>query len=278
MTAPTTTPIAPWVAHFGFTTTPFTKTIPTANLYQRDGHAEAVARITHTIAEAGLCLICGEVGVGKTAAVREATNKLDPTRHLVIYIADPTFGPRGLHTTIVRNLGHKPRFHKADLISQTAELLTAEYDERHRRVIVIIDDAQLLEPAQLETIRLMTSADMDSRSPFAAILVAQPTLARQLRMGTYAAIDQRINTRYTIKPLDLAESHTYLKHHCAVAGRKDPIFADDAAARLHRASAGLPRALNNAATAALIHATNENKQLIDDNTAKAAAAELTRTD
>ena len=279
MTAPgTTATMAPWVAHFAFTATPFVKTIATSDLYQRDCHAEAVARITHTIAEAGICLVCGEVGVGKTAAVRQATSTLDATRHHVIYIADPTFGPRGLYTTIVRHLGHKPKFHRADLIGQTAELLAAEHDERHRRVVLVIDEAHLMEPAQLEALRLMTSSDMDSRSPFAAILLGQPTLARQLRMGTFAALDQRITTRYTIKPLDLAESVTYLKHHCAIAGRKDPLFANDAAARLHRASNGLPRTLNNAATAALIHAANQGQQLVDNTAAKAAATEITRTE
>ena len=100
----------------------------------------------------------------------------------------------------------------------------------------------------------MTNADMDSASPFAGILIGQPTLARQLRMGTFAALDQRIATRYAIKPMDLAESAAYLRHHMTLAGREEPLFADNAVARLHRVSSGLPRALNNAATAALIAA------------------------
>ena len=53
-------------------------------------------------------------------------------------------------------------------------------------------------------------------------------------------------------------------------------FADDAVARLHRASGGLPRALNNAATAAIIAAAADNKDLVDDACAKKAVAELTR--
>ena len=59
----------------------------------------------------------------------------------------------------------------------------------------------------------MLNAEMDSASPFAAILAGQPTLNRQLRMGTFAALDQRIATRFTIKPMDLAESASYLRHH-----------------------------------------------------------------
>jgi type II secretory pathway predicted ATPase ExeA len=62
----------------------------------------------------------------------------------------------------------------------------------------------------------------------------------------------------------------------ALAGRNDQLIADDAVARLHKASLGLPRALNNAAVAALMAATTAGKALVDDNCAKKAVAELTR--
>ena len=139
-------------------------------------------------------------------------------------------------------------------MAQASDLLAAETAERHRRVVVICDESHLLQPDQLEELRLLTNAEMDSASPFAAILAGQPTLNRQLRMGTFAALDQRIATRFTIKPMDLAESAAYLRHHLKLAGRDEPLFADDAIARLHRVSNGLPRALNNAAVAALIAA------------------------
>jgi len=56
-------------------------------------------------------------------------------------------------------------------------------------VVLIVDEAHLLQPDQLEELRLMTNAEMDSASPFAGILIGQPTLARQLRIGTFAALD-----------------------------------------------------------------------------------------
>ena len=205
-------------------------------------------------------MITGDVGAGKTVALRAAVAALDPTRHQVIYIANPAFGTRGLYVTIVRALGAQPRYLKAELMAQAADLLAAEAAERHRRVVLIVDEAHLLEPAQLEELRLLTNAEMDSASPFAGILAGQPTLNRQLRMGVFAALDQRIATRFTIKPMDLAESAAYLRHHLALAGRDEPLFADDAVARLHRVAGGLPRALNNAATAALIAAAADRQR------------------
>ena len=267
---------APWAAHFGLARTPFGKRIAAKDLFARQAHAEAVARISFCVAEAALGVVTGDVGAGKTVALRAAVAGLDPTRHQVIYIANPAFGTRGLYVTIVRALGAQPRYLKAELMAQAADLLAAETAERHRRVVVICDEAHLLQPDQLEELRLLTNSEMDSASPFAGILAGQPTLSRQLRMGMFAAPGQRIATRFTVKPMDLAESAAYLRHHLALAGREEPLFAADAIARLHRVASGLPRALNNAATAALIAAAAAGKDLVDDACAKKAVAELTR--
>ena len=267
---------APWVSHFGFTRTPFSKTIPASQLCDRASHQEAVARIRFCIGESLLGVITGEVGVGKTVALRAATSQLDPAAHQVVYVSNPAFGTRGLYVTIARALGATPRVLKAELIAQAQTLLAAEEHERRRRVVFIIDEAHLLAPDQLEELRLLTNAEMDSQSPFALLLVGQPTLARQLRLGVFAALDQRIATRYQLAPMDLAESAQYLRHHLALVGRTDPLFADDAISRLHKVSLGLPRALNNAAIAALIAAATAGKALVDDDCAKKAVAELTR--
>ena len=72
-------------------------------------------------------------------------------------------------------------------MAQAGDLLAAETAERHRRVVLICDEAHLMQPDQLEELRLLTNAEMDSASPFAGILARQPTLNRQLRMGMFAA-------------------------------------------------------------------------------------------
>jgi type II secretory pathway predicted ATPase ExeA len=264
------------VAHFGLRRTPFSKSVAAADLFARAAHAEAVARIGFCVAESALGCVFGDVGVGKTVAVRATVAGLDPTRHQVIYIANPAFGTRGLYVSIVRALGADPRFHKAEVMAQAADLLAAEEAERHRRVVVVVDEAHLMTPAQLEELRLLTNSQMDSASPFAGILVGQPTLLRQLRMGIFAALDQRIATRYTLVPMDLGESASYLRHHLGLVGRNDPVFADDAVARMHRFSNGLPRALNNVATAALIAGAADGKAIVDDACAKKAVGELSR--
>ena len=153
--------ISPWVSHFGLSRTPFGKSIAPKDLFRRCALDEAIARINFTIVESALGVITGDVGVGKTVAIRAAVASLDKTRHQVIYIANPAFGTRGIYIAIVRALGGEPRFLKAELMAQTSDLLATEVNERHRKVVLIVDEAHLLEPAQLEELRLLTNSEMD---------------------------------------------------------------------------------------------------------------------
>jgi type II secretory pathway predicted ATPase ExeA len=130
---------APWAAHFGLARTPFGKSIAARDLFARQAHAEVIARISFCVVESALGVVTGDVGAGKTVALRAAVADLDPTRHQVIYIANPAFGTRGLYVTIVRALGAQPRYLKAELMAQASDLLAAETAERHRRVVVICD-------------------------------------------------------------------------------------------------------------------------------------------
>lgn len=74
---------------------------------------------------------------------------------------------------------------------------------------------------------------MDSHSPFACLLVGQPTLRRRIKLGTIAALDQRITLRYAMTGMTNTETASYLAHHLKLAGRSDPLFSDDAAALIH---------------------------------------------
>lgn len=261
-------------SHWGFTRTPFTKDLAPSMLHRYPGHAEAVARICWCVEEAAIGVITGEVGAGKTVAVRAALGELDGSRHTVIYLGNPAIGARGLYAAIVNRLGGMPRFHKAALIPQATDALAAEIAERGRRVVLVVDEAHLLAADQLEELRLLTNADMDSTSPFALVLVGQPTLRQRLRLGAFAALDQRVALRYAIPPMTRADTGDYIAHHIRLAGRTDTLFSDDATARIHKASRGLPRAVNNLAIQALIAAYAANAAIVDDKAARAAVTEV----
>ena len=263
-------------SHYGFSRTPFGRGLAPQTLHRHGAHAEAVARIGWCIHERGLGVLTGEVGAGKTVAVRAALNALDSSRHTIIYLGNPAVGGRGLYGCIVTALGGTPRFHKAALIPQTTDLLAAEEHERGRTTILVLDEAHLLDPGQLEELRLLTNSEMDSHSPFACLLVGQPTLRRRIKLGTFAALDQRITLRYAMAGMTDTETAGYLSHHLKLVGRSDTLFSDDAVALIHQVSRGLPRAVNNLAIQALVAAYAANKTIVDESSARAAVAESHR--
>jgi len=142
-------------------------------------------------------------------------------------------------------------------------------------VILVLDEAHLLTGEQLEELRLLTNADMDAHSPFAALLIGQPTLRRRIKLGTFAALDQRIALRYAMTGMSPAETKSYLTHHLALTGRSDTLFSDDAIALIHQVSRGIPRAVNNLAVQALVAAFATGKTIVDESSARAAVAEVT---
>ncbi len=271
-------------SHWGFSRMPFGRDLAPSMLHRHPGHSEAIARISWCVDQCAIGVITGEVGAGKkTVAIRAAATALDPARHVIIYLANPpTIGVRGMLTHIVAALGHTPPvFHTARLAPpQAADALAAEHAERGRSPpVLVVDEAHLLDNGQLEAIRLLTNHDMDSGSPFAVVLVGQPTLRHRLRLGVLAALDQRIAVRYTLPGMTPADTADYINHHTKkIAGRSDVLFADDAITLIHNASRGHPpRAVNNLALHALTAAFAAGHSIVGEKAARIAISE-TATD
>jgi type II secretory pathway predicted ATPase ExeA len=266
--------IANLQAHYGFTRTPFGRDLAPGMLHRHQAHNEAVARIKWCVTERSIGVITGEVGAGKTVAVRAVMAGLDASRHTLIYLPNPMIGVRGIHEAIVTATGANPTNLTARLVTQARTALTGERDERGRTPVLILDEAHLLNYEQLETIRMLSNHSMDQDSPLAVLLIGQPTLRRQMKLAVLAALDQRTALRYAMPPMTPAETASYIKHHIAIAGRSDTLFSDDAVTLIHDTARGYPRAVNNLALQALVAAFADNKSIVDQSSARAAVAEV----
>ena len=185
--------------HWGFTRMPFGRSLAPSMLHRHDGHAEAVARIGWCIDQHALGVITGEVGAGKTVAVRAATAALDTSRHVVIYLPNPSVGVRGMLHHIVAALGQVPSFYTATLVPQAAAAL----GRRARRTRPDPDRGlRRGAPARQRPTGSRPHAHQPRdglRCPVrGCLLVGQPTLRHRLRLGVLAALDQRISVRYAL--------------------------------------------------------------------------------
>ena len=96
-----------------------------------------------------------------------------------------------------------------------------------------------------------------------------------MKLGVFAALDQRITLRYAMTGMTDTETADYLTHHVKLAGRSDTLFSDDATRPDPPSLPRLPRAVNNLAVQALVAAFAGNKAIVDESSASAAVAEVT---
>lgn len=238
--------------YFGLKETPFTKYVPTTNLYRSQAWQELSARLDHIVKSRGLGVITGEVGAGKSTAVRALSDRLDPIRYPFIYIADSALEPRSFYREVLSQFGVTPAYYQRDARRQFDRILMDAYENQGKQPVLVIDEAHLLSASMLAEVRFLTNFRFDSLCPFALILVGQPELRATLRLRALEPVRQRISARYHLGGLEEHETKAYIEHTFKQAGASRPLFSESAIAHIHSISRGIPRVVNNLCTACLL--------------------------
>jgi type II secretory pathway predicted ATPase ExeA len=264
--------------YYGFTRLPFAKDIPPADLFPAEGQQELCARLAYLTQQRGMGLVTGETGCGKSTALRRFTATLDTNRFFVLYLSNPLLGLTGLYRELLSALGHEPPFSRPKMVARIRFVFEDLLTSKHRTPFLILDEAHLLPDTAFEQLRLLFSAQMDSQSLGALLLVGQPELRRTLRLASHEAFFQRLTTTYHLPPLDLPQSMAYIRHQITFSGYKGGgLFADDALARIYDFTKGIPRQINRLCTTALLVGMADGKQILEESAIRKAIAELDQT-
>jgi type II secretory pathway predicted ATPase ExeA len=249
----------------------FRKTPDPRYLFLNETYEEALERLLYAVEEMELALLTGEVGAGKTLLTRALVDRVGE-RFEVGMILNPRLPPRQfLHTAAVELGIEAPPFHSNELLDRIHTRLLA-LDDEDRAALLVVDEAHLIPgKSTFEEIRLLTNFQLDDRNLIAVLLVGQPELRSRLRHRTYRALTQRIGVSFEIVPLSVEDTRDYLAHRLAVAGADRLLFTDEAVAKLHAATDGVPRLLNQLATQGLIEGMARGRDEVD---AEAVAAVL----
>jgi type II secretory pathway predicted ATPase ExeA len=135
--------------------------------------------------------------------------------------------------------------------------------EQGKDVILVVDEAHLLDGMTLEDIRLLTNADFDRTSALTVILLGQLQLRTRLKSAGFEAINQRLRYRYSLEGFSEEETVEYIKKRLAACGLSQDIFAAEALRQIFLASQGIPREINNYCVAALLKAESLSVDRID---------------
>jgi len=255
-------------AFYGFTHVPFSRDIPTDQLYPAMMMEEIIGRLGYAAERQWFVVITGDCGTGKTTAIRRFKDTLNSSSFKVLYLADSKLTPRHFYKGLLEQLGCESKFYRGDAKRQLHREVQLLRGIHNMQPLVIVDEAHLLDREMLEEVRFLLNFRMDAQSPMALVLVGQSELWERLKLQSYVAIRQRIDLQCKFPHLDRAQVEGYIKQHLTYAGATHDIFSDAAIDEVYSFSSGTARMINKVCTHSLLYGAQNGRRIIDDHIVK----------
>lgn len=229
---------------YGFDKKPFSLQTDPSLLYMGKAHTAAYTMLEYGIVnQAGFTVVTGEIGSGKTTLLNRLLAELDPTKSIgLINNTHKNMGPLLPWVLYAFGLDYTETnaIKRYDIFSK---FLRAQ-NEKGKRTVLIIDEAQNLSLDVMEELRALSNINQDDELLLQIIMLGQPELKDILRRPELRQLCQRIAVDYHLPPLDDLETFRYITSRMSMVGRKEPIFTLSALELIYRASGGVPRLIN----------------------------------
>jgi type II secretory pathway predicted ATPase ExeA len=244
---------------------PFSSQAPVSALWIPPQIQSFCWRIEQQIGEGGFALVAGDPGVGKSAALRLLSEHLNGLRDLC---AGVLTRPQAKMADFYRELGHlfgvslspSNRWHSSKSLR---EKWLAHIEASSYRPVLIIDEAQEVNSLVLSELRLLASADLDSRSILTIILAGDQRLAARLEEPDLLPIASRMRSRLRLEALPPRQLQECLNHLLKAAGNSKLLSASLIQTLCEHASGNL-RLLMNMANDLLMAASQQEREVIDE--------------
>jgi len=261
---------------FGFTEKPFTITPNPHFIFLSSIHREAYACLLYRVdSHAGFIALTCEVGTGKTTLLRTLLTQLDPEKYRSALIFNSCVSAEQLLASICREFGvaagEQTRLGHLDALN----IFLIEQNSAGRTVLLVIDEAQNLEPEVLEQVRMISNLETERDKLIQIILAGQPELNAVLKRHDLRQLNQRIAVRCRLAPMKIDDVSQYIHHRVKVAGSRIPdIFSPAAIRKIYRFSHGIPRLINVACEQALVLAWTREIRSVSPSMATEIIVEL----
>lgn len=263
---------------YGFRENPFRLTPDPEYLFLSPNHQEALGHLLFGANEGnGVVVVTGEIGTGKTTLLRTLVRDLSPNTTLA-YIFNPALSSLELLQTINTDLGLAGTSKSKKELIDVLNRFLLDQRSAGKRVVVIIDEAQDLEPAVLEQLRLLSNLETEREKLLQIILVGQPELGDMLAQSDLAQLEQRVTLRWHLGPLNAKDTAAYVQHRVRVATEnREPLpFTQGALRYIYSSTRGVPRLINVLCHRTLLVGYTQEKKQIDRAVVRQAAQELRR--
>lgn len=254
----------------GFKKTVFGKSIPTKHLLDYAQARELSAEFSTLVEDGGIGLLIGEVGIGKTTAIRAFKEELGERSCRVCYVGSVKH-PSAILQEFVLQMGYQPVHSRASLLRQLSKAISQTWLEHRKKTMLVLDDAQATEEGLLEDLRLLSNFEIDSQEPLVLLLVGHPSLQNRLRKPVHLALWDRLRMLFRLEGLSLEETHEYIEQHLKAAAGPVELFTPEARVAVFEHSQGIPRRINRLALEAVKRSARSKVKSIDEAMISAAA-------
>src|SRR5262245_53062728 len=193
-------------SYYGLKTHPFSLVPDPAFLYLGAKHKVALSLLEYGLLKRmAFTVITGEPGTGKTTLLNAILERSD--RELTLGVLSHTHAGLGsLLPWVLMTYGLNGKgMDNVELYRTFAGFLSEEH-AKHRRVVLVVDEAQNLGTAMLEELRLLSNLNDGRRQPLQIILSGQPALRTLLQERELVQLAQRISLDYHLVPFDEMET------------------------------------------------------------------------
>lgn len=241
--------------HFGLHADPFALSPSLKFLYRSQAHAETMAHLGYGLEQGeDIIMISGSIGTGKTLALQNLLAKVSNLFDQVL-VNVTAVGYVEFLKLVLDEMGETwpDGADAADLLVRMKRRAMGVHQEG-RKILLVVDEAQNLNPETLEGVRLLTNLGQPDKQLFQIVLAGQPGLVELVDRPELAQLRQRIRVHYALEPLTARETSEYIHHRTSVAGAMAPLFSAAAVTRIHELSGGIPRLVNHLAGHAMLSA------------------------
>jgi general secretion pathway protein A len=245
--------------HFSLTAHPFAEKPPIEWLQRDSRFEQALARLKFFEQQGALALIIGQTGLGKSSLLRLFIHELPHNLYHPLYLHLTPIQANAFLRLMVTKLGEKPRMGKDRMLLQIIERIK----QNEKCTLLIIDEAHLIDPQTLTDLRLLISS-IDEQVSLKIVLCGQESLRDILKCASHTDLVHRITLRFALHPLSKEQSCAYIDSRMILAGGTGKLFELEAKNLIHDYTGGVPRQINNVATACLIHAASRNLKKINE--------------
>jgi general secretion pathway protein A len=250
-------------AFFNLQSKPFEITADSNFLWLGEKHKEALAALRYGILEnKGFLLMTGDSGTGKTTLIHALTKSLDDSVIWAV-INDPNRERLDFYNAIAKGFGIAKEFSsKVQFLIQFSHFLHKADDEK-KKVLLLIDDCQLLSQDMLEELRLLSNIEKDDAKLINIFFIGQREFNDMLVQPNNRAVRQRLTIKVDLVPLAAGETDEYIRHRLKVAGTEEKIFSAKAMQIIHRYSMGIPKRINIICDHSLVAGSVQGKRNLD---------------